>query len=60
MMKPSTKDQIQGAFHELKGKTRQTVGQVTKNPQLVAEGQAEKLAGAVQKKVGQIERVVEK
>jgi uncharacterized protein YjbJ (UPF0337 family) len=60
MMKPSTKDQIQGAFHEMKGKAKQTVGQVTKNPDLAAEGQDEKLAGKVQKKVGQIERVLEK
>jgi len=59
-MKPSTKDQIQGTLHEMKGKAKQTVGQVTKNPNLAAEGQDEKLAGKVQKKVGQIERVFEK
>jgi uncharacterized protein YjbJ (UPF0337 family) len=60
MMKPSTKDQIQGTLHELKGKAKETVGQVIKNPDLAAEGQGEKLAGKVQKKVGQIERVLEK
>ncbi len=59
MMKPSTKDQIQGTLHELKGKAKQTVGKLTKNPNLTAEGQGEKLAGKVQKKVGQIERVLE-
>jgi len=59
-MKPSTKDQIQGTFLEMKGKAKETVGQVTKNPKLAAEGQDEKLAGKVQKKVGQIERVLEK
>jgi uncharacterized protein YjbJ (UPF0337 family) len=59
-MKPSTKDQIQGTLHEMKGKAIQTVGEVTKNPDLAAEGQDEKIAGKVQKKVGQIEKVLEK
>jgi uncharacterized protein YjbJ (UPF0337 family) len=59
-MKPSTTDQIKGAFHELKGKAKQKAGQVTNNPDLATEGQTEKLAGTVQKKVGQIEKVFEK
>ena len=59
-MKPSTKDQIEGKFHELKGKAKQTAGQVTNNPNLEAEGQGEKLVGKVQKKVGQVEKVFEK
>jgi len=59
-MKPSTKDQVQGKFHELKGKAKETAGQVTNNPDLADEGQGEKIAGKVQKKVGQIEKVFEK
>lgn len=59
-MKPSTKDQIKGKLHLLKGKAKQTAGQVTNNPNLEAEGQAEKIAGQVQTKVGQIEKVFEK
>jgi uncharacterized protein YjbJ (UPF0337 family) len=59
-MKPSTKDQIKGTFHEMKGKAKQKAGQVTNNPNLAAEGQNEKLAGRVQKKVGQSENVLEK
>ncbi len=59
-MKPSTKDQVQGKFHELKGKLKQKVGQATNNPNLVDEGQAEKLGGKVQKKIGQFEKVFEK
>jgi uncharacterized protein YjbJ (UPF0337 family) len=47
-------------LHEVKGKAKETAGQVTNNPDLVAEGQAEKLGGKVQKKVGQIEQVFEK
>ncbi|MDP8990981.1 MAG: CsbD family protein, partial [Acidobacteriota bacterium] len=54
-MKPSTTDQLEGALHEAKGKLKQKVGQVTKNPNLEAQGQAEKIGGKVQKKVGQVE-----
>jgi uncharacterized protein YjbJ (UPF0337 family) len=59
-MKPSTMDQIKGSLHEMKGKAKEKAGQVTNNPNLAAEGQDEKLAGKVQKKVGQIEKVFEK
>ena len=59
-MKPSTKDQIEGKFHELKGKVKQKAGQVTNHPKLETKGLSEKLAGKVQKKVGQIEGVLDK
>jgi len=44
----------------VKGKAKQAAGQVTNNPNLEAEGQAEKLTGKIQKKVGQVEKVLEK
>jgi uncharacterized protein YjbJ (UPF0337 family) len=59
-MKPSTTDQVAGSLHEAKGKIKEKAGQVTKNPNLEAEGQAEKIGGKVQKKVGQVEKVLEK
>ena len=59
-MKPSTKDQIEGKFHEVKGDVKQKAGQVTNNPKLETKGRTEKFAGKVQKKVGQIEKVLEK
>jgi len=59
-MKPSTQDQVQGTLHEIKGKAKQKIGEVTNNPDLAAEGQSEKIAGKIQKKVGQIEKVIEK
>jgi uncharacterized protein YjbJ (UPF0337 family) len=59
-MKTSTKDQIEGKFHELKGDVKQKAGQVTNDPALETKGQSEKLAGKVQKKVGQVEGVLEK
>lgn len=51
-MNPGTNDQIEGKFHEVKGKIKQAVGQATNNPDLAAEGQAEHLVGKVQKKLG--------
>ncbi|MGP0075728.1 MAG: CsbD family protein [Bryobacteraceae bacterium] len=59
-MKPSTNDQIKGTLHELKGKTKQQAGQLTNNPRLTADGQNEKLGGKIQKKIGQVEAVLEK
>jgi uncharacterized protein YjbJ (UPF0337 family) len=59
-MKPSTKDQVAGKIHELKGKAKETAGRVTNDPDLTAEGRAEKVAGTIQKKVGQVEKVLER
>ena len=59
-MKPSTKDKVEGAIHEVKGKVKETAGRVINNPDLEAEGKAEALGGKVQKKVGQVEQVLEK
>jgi uncharacterized protein YjbJ (UPF0337 family) len=60
IMKPSTQDEIEGDVHEVKGKIKEQVGRVTNNPHLEGEGIGENLAGKVQKKIGQVERVIEK
>ena len=59
-MKPSTKDQAEGKFHEVKGKVKETAGHLTNNPDLEADGTAERLAGKVQGKIGQVEKVLGK
>jgi uncharacterized protein YjbJ (UPF0337 family) len=59
-MKQSTEDKASGKVHEVKGKIKEKVGQLTNNPDLEAEGQGEKIAGKVQKKIGQVEKVLEK
>ena len=59
-MKESTTDQIKGAVHSVKGGIKEKVGNVIGNPKLEAEGQDEKLAGELQKKAGQIEKVFER
>jgi len=59
-MHESTKDTIQGTIHEIKGTVKTGLGKATDNPKLTAEGHSEKLVGKIQKKVGQVERVLEK
>ena len=46
-------DKAEGAFHETKGKVKEMAGKIGDNPELEAEGTDEKIAGKVQKKVGQ-------
>ena len=59
-MKPSTKDQVEGALHEMKGAVKEAAGRVSHNPDLTRKGQAEALAGKAQKKIGQIKKVFER
>jgi uncharacterized protein YjbJ (UPF0337 family) len=58
MIKPSTKDEVEGNLHDLKGKVKEKTGKAVNDPNLEAEGQAEKIAGKIQKKVGQVEKVL--
>ena len=44
-MKQSTKDQVEGKFHEVKGKVKQKAGQAINSPDVESEGKSEKLAG---------------
>ena len=59
-MSDSLKDKLEGTVHEVKGAVKSGVGQATNNPNLKAEGEAEKLGGKVQNKVGDVEKVIEK
>lgn len=59
-MKPSIENEIAGKVHEVKGKIKEKVGQLTNDPDLEGEGIGEKIAGKVQKKIGQVEKVFEK
>ncbi|HEY3837964.1 MAG TPA: CsbD family protein [Bryobacteraceae bacterium] len=58
-MKQSTKDKVEGKVHEVKGAAKEKIGQATNNPRLQDEGTGEKVAGKVQKKVGQVEQVID-
>jgi len=57
-MKSSMKDKAEGMLHEVKGKVKEVTGKVTNNPKLESKGTAEKLAGKVQVKVGEVKKVV--
>jgi uncharacterized protein YjbJ (UPF0337 family) len=59
-MKESTKDSAKGTYHEVKGAIKSQAGRLTNNPDLEADGIVEKVAGKIQKKVAQVERVIEK
>ncbi|HUG35562.1 MAG TPA: CsbD family protein [Candidatus Limnocylindrales bacterium] len=56
-MKPSSKDQVAGKMHEVKGAVKEKVGRLTNKPELEAEGTVEKVAGKLQKKIGQVKKV---
>jgi uncharacterized protein YjbJ (UPF0337 family) len=58
MMKPSTEDKTSSKLHEVKGAIRQKAGELTSNPNLAADGKAEKNAGKVQNVAGKIEKAV--
>jgi uncharacterized protein YjbJ (UPF0337 family) len=60
MMKPSTKDNTEGKFHQMKGKVKEKAGQLTNNRDLEAEGTLEKAAGKAQGIIGQVEKALEK
>jgi uncharacterized protein YjbJ (UPF0337 family) len=60
MIKPSTKDQMEGKFHDVKGKVKEKAGQLTNDPDLEADGQAEEISGKVQTKIGQVKKVLGK
>ena len=59
-MRQSTKDEAAGKVHEVKGRIKEKVGKLTNNPDLEGQGIGEKIAGKIQKKIGQLEKVVEK
>jgi uncharacterized protein YjbJ (UPF0337 family) len=51
--------ELKGTAHEVKGAIKATIGKVTGNPKLEVEGRVENIAGKLQKKVGEIEKVLE-
>jgi uncharacterized protein YjbJ (UPF0337 family) len=59
-MKSSTEDQAEGKFLKIKGRLKEIAGELSDNPTLEAEGTGEKIAGIVQEKIGQVEKVLGK
>jgi uncharacterized protein YjbJ (UPF0337 family) len=59
-MDKSTKDELKGTAHEVTGAVKATTGKMTGDSKLEAKGHAENAAGKYQKKVGEVEKVLEK
>lgn len=59
-MKDSTKDAAAGTFHEVKGAIKSQTGKVINDPGLEADGIVENVTGKIQKKIAQVEKVIEK
>jgi CsbD-like. len=56
-MNSSTTDKIKGRIHQAKGKLKEGAGKAIGNPNLRDRGTAEKVAGKVQNKVGDVKKV---
>jgi uncharacterized protein YjbJ (UPF0337 family) len=59
-MKASTHDKMHGTSHQLKGAIKEKTGLAIGNPGLEKRGHDEKIDGKAQKKMGDIEKVLEK
>jgi uncharacterized protein YjbJ (UPF0337 family) len=59
VMKTSTTDKIEGTVKEVKGKVKEQAGKMTGDVDLQDRGTAENLAGKVQKKVGDVKKVLD-
>ena len=59
-MKSSTRDNVEGKMHQVKGKVKETVGRVVKDRELEAEGIVENIDGKAQEKIGEIKKVAGK
>ena len=59
-MKTATQNEIAGKAHEVKGNIKEKGGELTNDPDLEGKGISERVAGNVQKKLGQVQRIFEK
>jgi len=59
-MKASTTNELKGKMHAVKGTVKETAGQIINRGDIEAEGRNERVAGKVQEKIGQVEKVLEK
>ena len=57
-MRASTKNRLEGTYHELKGTARVAIGKTVNSNRVVIAGHVEKVAGIVQAQVGKVEKIV--
>lgn len=51
-------DKLKATGNKIKGEVKETIGEVTNDPKLQAEGKADKLKGAAQEKVGEVKEAI--
>jgi uncharacterized protein YjbJ (UPF0337 family) len=56
----SSKQQLEGKLHEELGAAKQKAGELANDKELESEGRTEKVAGIVQKTLGEIEKALGK
>lgn len=56
-MNSSTKDKVEGAAKEAVGKVKEKTGEAIGNPDLRDRGTEERVAGKVERKVGDLKKV---
>ena len=56
-MNSSTEDKVKGRAKEVAGKVKEETGKAVGNPELPDRGTTEKIAGKVERKVGDVKRV---
>jgi len=56
-MKSSTKDTVNGSVKEAVGKVKEATGNAIGNPDLQDRGTAQRVAGKVERKVGDVKKV---
>jgi uncharacterized protein YjbJ (UPF0337 family) len=59
-MPNSTRQELEGKLHEVKGEAKEKAGKITHDPALESEGRTEKIAGTVQKTLGKLEKLIDK
>jgi uncharacterized protein YjbJ (UPF0337 family) len=58
-MKQSTKDQIEGTAHEIKGSLNEKIGELFNDPKRKLEGEAEQLLGHAQREASELKKKLE-
>ncbi len=58
-MKPSTKDQIEGNWMQMKGRVKQAWGDLTDDDLQHAEGEVDELVGVIQERTGEERQAIE-
>jgi uncharacterized protein YjbJ (UPF0337 family) len=59
-MKGSTRNLVEGKYHEVKGEVKAAIGKAVSSPKVALQGQAEKIAGKVQKTLSKVKKAVGK